>query len=144
VDCKWSQISSHILFGCWRTHHPVEDIETKEVYSNVQGLRLSQNKCSPKAKWGWVERGALILAMPYSNGVIMLKTWAEFKKKTSHEWKKRQDISIFQKNSSTIWGGQVLTDIMPLRYMRKICQCSACRVRPKVKGIARRRDHVRW
>jgi hypothetical protein len=32
---------------------------------------------------------------------------------------------------------------MLLRYMRKICQCSMCRVRPMVKGIARRGDHVR-
>jgi hypothetical protein len=34
------------------THHPVEDIETKEVYTNVQGMRLSQNKHAPKAKCG--------------------------------------------------------------------------------------------
>jgi hypothetical protein len=80
VDCKWSQISSYILFGCWRTHHPVEDIETKEVYTNVQGMRLSQYKHAPKAKCGG-GRGALILAMPHPKGVTMLKTWAEFKNK---------------------------------------------------------------
>jgi hypothetical protein len=58
MDCKWLQISSYISFGCWRTH-PVEDIETKEVYSNVQGMRLSQNKRSPKAKLGGGERGGI-------------------------------------------------------------------------------------
>jgi hypothetical protein len=76
MDCKWSQISSYILFGCWRTHHPVEDIETKEVYSNIQGMSFHKINVHPRQSWG-----ALILAMPYSNGVIRLKTWAEFKKK---------------------------------------------------------------
>jgi hypothetical protein len=62
-------------------HHPIEDIKTKEVYSNVQGMRLSQNKRSPKAKGGGGNRGALILAMPHSKGVTMCETWAEFYKK---------------------------------------------------------------